>query len=97
MGLCRVQTDGKEITWLNWLTSRAGRSRVWWASSVGEQVLLLAIGCKLDTAFVLPGIFSDNNSAPSVPLMRFMCPFPDGAVMEYESENGALTVLGIMK
>lgn len=26
-------------------------------SSVGEQVLLLAIGGELDTAFVLPGIF----------------------------------------
>lgn len=34
-------------------------------SSVGEQVLLLAIGGELDTAFVLPGIFSDDNPAPS--------------------------------
>jgi len=27
-GLCRVQTGGMQTTWLNWLTSRAGRSRV---------------------------------------------------------------------
>ena len=64
-GLCRVQTGGMQTTWLNWLTCRAGRSRVWWAPSVGEQVLLLAIGGELDTAFVLPGIFSDDNPAPS--------------------------------
>ena len=64
-GLCRVQSGGMKTTWLNWLTCRAGRSRVWWAPSKGEQVLLLAIGGELDTAFVLPGIFSDDHPAPS--------------------------------
>lgn len=94
-GLCRVQTGGMETTWLNWLTCRAGRSRVWWAPSVGEQVLLLAVGGELDTAFVLPGIFSDDNPAPSASPDAFHVSFPDGAVIEYEPENGALTVSGI--
>ena len=94
-GLCRVQTGGIQTTWLNWLTCRAGRSRVWWAPSVGEQVLLLAIGGELDTAFVLPGIFSDDNPAPSASPDAFHVAFPDGAVIEYEPENGALTVSGI--
>ncbi len=94
-GLCRVQTGGMETTWLNWLTCRAGRSRVWWAPSVGEQVLLLAIGGELDTAFVLPGIFSDDHPAPSASPDAFHASFPDGAVIEYEPENGALTVSGI--
>lgn len=94
-GLCRVQTGGMETTWLNWLTCRAGRSRVWWAPSVGEQVLLLAIGGELDTAFVLPGIFSDDNPAPSASPDAFHISFPDGAVIEYEPESGALTVSGI--
>lgn len=94
-GLCRVQTGGMQTTWLNWLTSRAGRSRVWWAPSVGEQVLLLAIGGELDTAFVLPGIFSDDNPAPSASPDAFHVAFPDGAVIEYEPDNGALTVSGI--
>ncbi len=49
-GLCRVQTGGMQTTWLNWLTSRAGRSQVWWAPSFGEQVLNLAIGGELDNA-----------------------------------------------
>ena len=94
-GLCRVQTGGMQTTWLNWLTSRAGRSRVWWAPSVGEQVLILAIGGELDTAFVLPGIFSDDHPAPSASPDAFHVAFPDGAVIEYEPESGALTVSGI--
>lgn len=94
-GLCRVQTGGMETTWLNWLTCRAGRSRVWWAPSVGEQVLLLAVGGELDTAFVLPGIFSDDHPAPSASPDAFHVSFPDGAVIEYEPQNSALTVSGI--
>ncbi|EJC0563303.1 phage baseplate assembly protein V [Enterobacter cloacae] len=94
-GLCRVQTGGLETTWLNWLTCRAGRSRVWWAPSVGEQVLLLAIGGELDTAFVLPGIFSNDHPAPSASPDAIHVAFPDGAVIEYEPESGALTVSGI--
>ena len=94
-GLCRVQTGGMQTTWLNWLTCRAGRSRVWWAPSVGEQVLLLAIGGELDTAFVLPGIFSDHNPAPSASPDALHVAFPDGAVIEYEPQTSALTVSGI--
>jgi hypothetical protein len=77
-GLCRVQTGGIKTTWLNWLTSRAGRSRVWWAPSVGEQVMVLAIGGELDTAFVLPAIFSDDHPAPSASADALRIDFPDG-------------------
>ncbi|EOL9020158.1 phage baseplate assembly protein V [Cronobacter dublinensis] len=92
---CRVQT-GKNVTdWLQWLTHRAGRSRTWWAPSVGEQVLILAVGGELDTAFVLPGIFSDDNPAPSASADAVHLAFPDGAVIEYEPASGALQVSGI--
>lgn len=94
-GLCRVQTGGMQTTWLNWLTSRAGRSRVWWAPSIGEQVMILAIGGELDTAFVLPGIFSDDHPAPSASPDAFHISFPDGAAIEYEPDSGSLTVSGI--
>lgn len=93
--LCRVQTGELTTDWLHWLTRRAGRSRDWWAPSVGEQVLLLCIGGELDTAFVLPGIYSDDNPAPSASGDALHVSFPDGAVIEYEPENGALTVSGI--
>lgn len=94
-GLCRVQTGGMNTTWLHWLACRAGRSRVWWAPSEGEQVLLLAIGGELDTAFVLPGIFSDDHPAPSASPDALHVAFPDGAVIEYEPQSGALSAVGI--
>ncbi|MDC9821959.1 MULTISPECIES: phage baseplate assembly protein V [Pectobacterium] len=93
--LCRVQTGEMTTGWLNWLTRRAGRSRDWWAPSIGEQVLILSIGGELDTAFVLPGIYSDDNPAPSASADALHISFPDGAVIEYEPATGALTVSGI--
>ncbi|MDC9583025.1 phage baseplate assembly protein V [Xenorhabdus sp. PR6a] len=94
-GMCRVATGNLETNWLHWLTSRAGNSRTWWAPSVGEQVLLLSIGGELTTAFVLPAIFSDEFPAPSTSPQATHIQFPDGAVMEYEPQSGALTVTGI--
>ncbi len=56
--------------------------------------MILAVGGELDTAFVLPGIYSDDNPAPSVSEDAWHVEFPDGAVMSYEPETGALTVTG---
>ena len=94
-GRCRVQTGGIITDWLQWLTHRAGRSRTWWAPSVDEQVLILAVGGELDTAFVLPGIYSDDHPAPSASADALHITFPDGAVIEYEPETSDLTVSGI--
>lgn len=93
--LCRVQTGDLVTNWLHWLTPRAGGARTWWAPSVGEQVLILSLGGELDTAFVLPAIYSDDFPAPSVSAQAYHIQFPDGAVMEYEPDTGALTVSGI--
>jgi phage baseplate assembly protein V len=93
--LCRVETGGNLTDWLNWLTFRAGRTRSWSAPSVGEQVLIFALGGELDTAFVLCGIFSDDFPAPSVSADALHITFPDGAVLEYEPATGGLSVTGI--
>lgn len=85
--LCRVQTGEIQTGWINWLARRAGRSRDWWAPSVGEQVLLLAVGGELDTAFVLPGIYCDDFPAPSASVDGWRVEFPDGAVIEYEPDT----------
>lgn len=95
VGRCRVQTGGNITDWLQWLTQRAGHSRTWWAPSIGEQVLILAVGGELDTALVLPGIFSDDHPAPSASADTLHIAFPDGAVIEYEPATSALTVSGI--
>jgi phage baseplate assembly protein V len=94
-GTCRVNTGGNVTDWRHWLAPRAGRSRVWWSPSVGEQVLLFSFGGELDTAFVLPGIFSDDFPAPSASADAVHIAFPDGAVIEYEPETGALLATGI--
>ncbi|MEA9389562.1 phage baseplate assembly protein V [Acerihabitans sp. TG2] len=94
-GLCRVDTGDNTTNWLHWLTARAGRTRTWWAPSVGEQVILLALGGELDTAFVLPGVFSDDFPAPSASADAVHLSFPDGAVIEYEPLTGALLATGI--
>ncbi len=69
-GLCRVETGGNLTDWLHWLTCRAGCSRSWRALSVGEQLLILALGGELDTAFMLPGVFSDDFPARQLRRMR---------------------------
>ncbi|WP_338560687.1 phage baseplate assembly protein V [Erwinia sp. E_sp_B04_7] len=94
-GLCRVDTGSNTTNWLHWLTARAGRTRSWNAPSVGEQVLVLCLGGELDTGFVLPGVFSDDNPAPSASADALHWSFPDGAVIEYEPESGALKATGI--
>jgi phage baseplate assembly protein V len=94
-GQCRVDTGNNTTDWLYWLSARAGKTRSWNAPSVGEQVLIFCIGGELDTGFVLPGIFSDDNPAPSTSADALHWSFPDGAVIEYEPETGALTATGI--
>ncbi|ELY7545513.1 phage baseplate assembly protein V [Cronobacter turicensis] len=94
-GLCRIDTGNNTTGWLHWLSARAGKTRSWNAPSVGEQVLVLCIGGELDTGFVLPGIFSDANPAPSASSDALHWSFPDGAVIEYEPASGALQVAGI--
>lgn len=93
--LCRVDTGQNTTGWLHWLTARAGKTRAWNAPSVGEQVLILCLGGELDTGFVLPGIFSDASPAPSASADSLHWSFPDGAVIEYEPETGALIATGI--
>lgn len=65
-GLCRVEAGNSLTDRLPWLTCRTGRSRSWRAPSEREPVLILALGGELDTAFALPGIFSDDFPALSV-------------------------------
>ena len=92
---CRVSSGDNVTAWLPWITHRAGRTRSWWAPSVGEQVLLLSMGGELNTAFVLPAVFSDASPAPSASADAIHLAFPDGAIFEYEPKTSALKVTGI--
>lgn len=92
---CRVQIGNLETDWLNWITLRAGSTRTMNAPSVGEQVLILALGGELTTAFVLTGIFSNEHSEPTDSLTADHRTYSDGAIIEYEPAIGALKATGI--
>lgn len=94
-GRCRVQTGAIITYWIAWLTPRAGGARVWWAPSINEQVLILALGGELDTAFVLPAIYSVDSPPPTHSAQAWQVNFPDGAWVCYEPQSGKLSVQGI--
>lgn len=92
---CRIQTGDLETDWLPWITLRAGATRTMNAPSIGEQVIILAIGGELTTAFVLTGIFSDEHPEPTESLTADHRTYSDGAVIEYEPTTGKLIATGI--
>ncbi|HEM7541130.1 TPA: phage baseplate assembly protein V [Providencia rettgeri] len=92
---CRVQVGELVTDWIRWLVHRAGESRSYWAPTVGEQVLIGAIGGELTTGFVLGSLYSNANPAPTHSANALHHTFPDGAVIEYEPETGALKAIGI--
>ncbi|WGO84673.1 phage baseplate assembly protein V [Arsenophonus apicola] len=92
---CRVQTGNLQTDWLPWLTQRAGSARQLWPPSIGEQVVILSMAGELTTGIVLAGIFSDKYHEPTNSLTANHVTYPDGAVIEYEPETGALTATGV--
>ncbi len=57
--------------------------------------MILSLGGELDTAFVLPGIFSDHFPPPSASADGLYIAFPDGATLHYEPDSGELQADGI--
>lgn len=95
--VCRVKSGELVTDWIMWLAPRAGDSRSWWAPTVGEQVLIGAIGGELTTGFVIGSLYSNAHPAPSHSANALHHTFSDGAVIEYEPEDGTLKATGIQK
>ena len=93
--LCRVQTGELETDWRPWACLRAGSARTSWPPTVGEQVILFSPSGELTAALVLPALYSDANPAPDNHPTRHRTTYPDGAVIEYDPEAGALNATGI--
>ncbi|STQ89292.1 phage baseplate assembly protein V [Iodobacter fluviatilis] len=93
--LCRVQSGELLTDWLPWLTPRAGKVRIWSPPSVGEQVILFSQSGEVGAGVVLPGLFSDAMPAPSSAATVTCVAFPDGALLSYNHDSGALSVTGI--
>ncbi|WP_034911973.1 phage baseplate assembly protein V [Erwinia sp. 9145] len=93
--LCRVKTGDLETNWINWLTLRAGSSRIWWKPTVGEQVVLLSLGGNLETAFALPAIYSDTFPPPSDSEDGSVTAYPDGGWFEYDPARQLWLIKGV--
>ncbi|EBP1747019.1 phage baseplate assembly protein V [Salmonella enterica] len=93
--LCRVKVGELETNWINWLTLRAGSARTWWCPSPDEQVVVLSMGGNLETAFVLPAIYSNQFAPPSDSVDGCVTEYPDGGWFEYEPATGRWHVRGI--
>ncbi|EME1212657.1 phage baseplate assembly protein V [Salmonella enterica subsp. enterica serovar Anatum] len=93
--LCRVKVGSLETNWINWLTLRAGGARTWWCPSPDEQVVVLSMGGNLETAFVLPAIYSNQFAPPSDSVDGCVTEYPDGGWFEYEPATGRWHVRGI--
>ncbi|SFU18943.1 phage baseplate assembly protein V [Kosakonia arachidis] len=94
--LCRVKVGELETNWINWLTLRAGGARTWWCPSLDEQVVVLSMGGNLETAFVLPAIYSNQFAPPSDSMDGGVTEYADGVWFdEYEPATGRWHVRGI--
>ncbi len=97
-GLIRVAIQEDEETgeallltdWIPWLTQRAGRDSTWWPPEVGEAVVVLAPSGELSQGVALPGMFSNDRSAPASRETVHRTLYEDGTLVEYDRENKRL-------
>lgn len=94
-GECRVKSGELLTDWRPYLTQRAGTARSSWRPTKGEQVLLLSLSGDVTNAYVLPALYCDALPEPDDHPTRHRTVYPDGAVIEYDPEVGALTAKGI--
>lgn len=94
-GSCRVKTGDITTNWRPYFTRRAGSARTSWRPTTGEQVMLLSLSGDLACAYVLPALNQDDYPEPDDHPTRNRTLYPDGAVIEYDPEAGALNVTGI--
>ena len=64
-------------------------------ASPDEQVVVLSMGGNLETAFVLPAIYSNQFAPPSDSVDGCVTEYPDGGWFEYEPATGRWHVRGI--
>lgn len=92
---CRVQVGEWVSALLPWLSLGAGEARHWRAPSVGEQALLISPSGEPAGGFVLPGFYAARHGQAGDQRPNAMAwRMPDGCLLEYDWEAGALRVTG---
>ncbi len=91
----RIQDGEWQSGWLQWLELRAGTTKTWNPPTAGEQVLALCPGGDTVAGYVLAGLNSDSNPAPSESANEHVTTYPDGARIVYDHAAGALMATGM--
>lgn len=90
---CRVKTGGLTTGWLPWFATRAGTTRDWDPPTIDEQCLVISPSGAPEHGFVLLGLFSDANPAPSSSGTLCRRTYPDGALIEYDHAAHRLSAI----
>ncbi len=82
----RIQSGDLLTGWLPWVALRAGTTRDWDPPTVGEQVLVLSPSGQTAQGIAITGLFSVLIPANGDRAGLHRRTYPDGAVVEYDSE-----------
>lgn len=87
---CRVKTGGLETDWLPWFASRSGKTKEWSPADEGEPCVVFCPSGDPATGFVLLGMNSTDNPAPSTDKDENVTLWPDGTFMRHNAAEGVL-------
>ena len=89
---CRVIIGDILTAPLPFITCKAGKDRTWHPPEVGEQVIVLAPSGELAAGFVLGGVYTTANPAPSTSPDVAKMLFKDGSSATYDRVLHSLTI-----
>lgn len=91
-GVATIDFDGEVVPGLSWAKRQMGKTRQWYAPSVGEQVCVLSPSGDLSQGTIAFSIEQDEfpNAGDSSDYERTV--YDDGTVIEYNTASNTLTI-----
>lgn len=93
----RVQIGQLETTWLPLPAVRAGGDRATWLLEVGEQVVVLAPGGRLEEAMISHSLHKTTSAGTTVSADVAKIQFSDGSIVKMNRSTGVLTLEPVTK
>lgn len=87
-----VDFDGEVVPGLSWSKRRAGKTREWYAPSVGEQVCVLSPSGELSQGTIAFSMEQDAFPNPGSSPDQDLTEYPDGTIIGYDSASNTLTI-----
>jgi phage baseplate assembly protein V len=78
--------------WLPWFSLGAGNPRSWSPPKLGEHVMVISPGGELGCGYVLRGLYSGRNPAPSDSETLHLLEYDDGLELSYDTASNTITV-----